>query len=166
MATGAFFEPKALCGSTSGRSAADCGAGGREAAFATTTDGGIIGGSEAAWELTLSGGDCANGWADGKAGSGVLCKDGRNRAHKPSKPTLIIAARIRRRFTRSSKVARAILPCGRRLQNSTAKRREGKSRCGLKFTGATRNIPTAKLSKVGCWRNRKRCEIEILVNNN
>src|SRR4029077_3335440 len=116
MVTGAFFEPKALCGSTSGRSVADCGAGGREAAFATTTDGGIIGGSEAAWELMLSGGDCANGWVDGEAGSGVLRKDGRNRAPKPSKPTLIIPARIRRRFTRSSKMVRAILPCGRRYR--------------------------------------------------
>src|SRR6266478_2173663 len=116
MVTGAFFEPKALCGSTSGRSAADCGAGGREAAFATTTDGGMIGGSEAAEESTLPVGDCTSGCAEGEAGSGDLCKDGRNRAHKPSKPTLIIPARIRRRFTPSSKVARAILPCGRRYR--------------------------------------------------
>src|SRR5467141_2170519 len=92
-------------------SASDCGAAGREAAFATTTDGGMIGGSEAAWGSTLPDSDCANGCADGEAGSGVLCKDGRNRAHKPSTPTLIIPARIRRRFTRSSKIVRVICPC-------------------------------------------------------
>jgi hypothetical protein len=75
-----------------------------------------MGGSEAARESILSGGDCANGCADGEAGSGVLCKDGRNRAHTPSKPALIIPARIRRRFTRSSKIGPAILPCGRRYR--------------------------------------------------
>ena len=104
MVTGAFFEPKALCGSTAGSSPADCGASGRAAAFATTTDGGMIGGSEAAGESTLPDGDCANGCANGEeACSGALCKEGRNRAHPPSNPTLIIPARIRRRFTRSSK---------------------------------------------------------------
>ncbi|MCU1316927.1 MAG: hypothetical protein JWN63_2249 [Candidatus Acidoferrum typicum] len=116
MVTGAFFEPKALCGSTSGSSAVDCGAGGREAAFATTTDVGILAGANAAWESTLSGGDCANGCADGEAVPGDLCKDGKNRAHKPSKPTLLIPARIRRRFTRPSKIVRAICPCGRRYR--------------------------------------------------
>src|SRR5712692_1684369 len=100
MMTGAFFEPKALCGSMSGRPAGDCGAGGREAAFATTTGAGITGGSESARELTVSDGDGANGCGVGEAGSGVLWKEGRNRANKPSKPTLIIPARMRRRFTR------------------------------------------------------------------
>src|ERR1700682_6377865 len=112
MATGAFFEPKALCGSTSGRSAADCGVGGREVAFATTTDVGIIGGSDAVWESTLSDGGCARVSTDCEAGSGVLCKDGRNKAHTPSKPTLRIPARMRRRFTRSSEMDGAICPCG------------------------------------------------------
>src|SRR5258708_4182715 len=107
MGTGAFFEPKALCGSTSGRAATDCGAGGREAAFATTTGIGIIGGSDSAWELAGSDGDCASGCADGEADPGVLWKEGRKRAHTPSTPTVIIPARMRRRFTRSSEMVRA-----------------------------------------------------------
>src|SRR5713226_1852358 len=110
MATGAFFEPKALCGSTSGRSVADCGADGSEAALATITGAGMRGALDSAEELTLpgSGGVCANGCVDGETGSGVRCKDGRKRAQKPSKPMLRIPARMRRRFTRSSEIVRAI----------------------------------------------------------
>src|SRR5260370_42403535 len=111
IVTGAFFEPKALCGSTSGKPATDCGAGGREAAFATTTGVGIIVGSDSAWELTGSDGDCANGCAEGEADPGVLCKEGRKRAHKPSTPTPKIPARICPRFTRSSEMPRTLWPC-------------------------------------------------------
>jgi hypothetical protein len=68
----------------------------------------MIGGSDAAWESTLSEGGCANVCTNGEAGWGVLCKDGRRSAHNPSKPTLIIPARMRRRFTRSSEIVQAI----------------------------------------------------------
>src|SRR5229473_4156596 len=104
MVTGAFLEPKALCGSTSGRPTADCGAGGTEAAFASTTSVGTTGGWDSARELTVGDGACASGCDDVEAGSGVLWKEGRNRAPKPSTPTLIIAAKMRRRFTRSSEM--------------------------------------------------------------
>src|SRR5258708_6641486 len=112
MVTGAFFEPKALCGSMSGRLTGDCGTGGREAALASTTGAGSAEGSDSVRELTGADGDCASDGAEG-AGSGVLCKEGRNKAIKPSKPTLRIPARIRRRFTRSSKMIQAICPDGR-----------------------------------------------------
>src|SRR6266404_5456102 len=114
MVTGAFFEPKALCGSTSGRPAADCGAGGSAVAFAATTGAGMIGVSDGAGALAVSDGVCANAGADGDAGSGDLCKEGRNKANRLSKPTLRIPARMRRRFTRSSEIIRAICPCGSR----------------------------------------------------
>src|SRR5260370_10479543 len=112
MATGAFFEPKALCGSTSGRPATDCGAGGREAALATTTGVGIIEGSDSVLELNVADDGCAIGCAAGGPGSGDLCKEGRSSAHAPRKPTLKIPAKMRRRFTRSSETVRATCPCG------------------------------------------------------
>src|SRR6267143_6848288 len=114
MVTGALFEPKALCGSTSDRPADDCGAGGSGAAFAATTGAGMIGVSDGAGALAVSDGVCANAGADGDAGSGDLCKEGRNKANRPSKPTLRIPARMRRRFTRSSEIIRAICPFGSR----------------------------------------------------
>src|SRR5260370_21245616 len=110
MGTGAFFDPKALCGSTSDKPSADCGAGGREASSATTTGAGMIGVSDGAGALAVSDRVCANEGADGEAGSGDLCKDGRNKANRLSKPTLRIPARMRRRFTRSSEIIRAICP--------------------------------------------------------
>ena len=88
----------------------------------------MLGGSEAAWESALPDGDCANGCGDGEAGSGVLSKDGRNRADKPSKPTLIIPARMRRRFTRSSKIVPSDLPLQASKKNSTSKPPESKRR--------------------------------------
>src|SRR6266446_4017915 len=110
---GAFFEPKALWGSTSVRAAADCGGGRGEASFATTTGAGMIGISDGAGASAVSDGACANAGAV-DAGSGDLRKEGRNRANKPSKPTLRIPARMRRRFTRSSEIIRAICPFGSR----------------------------------------------------
>ncbi len=114
MVTGAFFEPKALWGSTSVRPAADCGAGAGEASFATTTGAGMIGVSVGAGALAVSDGVCTNVGADVDAGSRVLWKEGRNRANRLSKPTLRIPAKMRRRFTRSSEIIRAICPCGPR----------------------------------------------------
>src|SRR5258708_11160395 len=114
MVTGALFEPKALCGSTSDKPSADCGAGGSGTAFAATTGAGMIGVPDGAGALAVSDGVCANAGADGDAGSGDLCKEGRNKANKLSKPTLRIPARMRRRFTRSSEKIRAICPCGSR----------------------------------------------------
>src|SRR5712664_2792330 len=114
MVTGALFEPKALCGSTSDKPSADGGAGGSGAAFAATTGAGMIGVSDGVGALAGSDGVCANAGADGDAGSGDLCKEGRNKANRLSKPTLRIPARMRRRFTRSSEIIRAICPCGSR----------------------------------------------------
>src|SRR6266478_9542570 len=103
---GAFFEPKALWGSTSVRAAADCGGGRGEASFATTTGAGMIGVSDGAGALAVSDGACANAGADGDKRSEDLWKEGRNRANRLSNPTLRIPARMRRRFTRSSKIIR------------------------------------------------------------
>src|SRR5712692_12026286 len=114
MVMGAFFEPKALCGSTSGRPAGDCGTGGREAAFASTTGAGITGGADSAGALTDSDGVSATGCVFVVTYLLLLCREGRNSANNPNKPTLRIPARMRRRFTQSSEMVRAICPCGSR----------------------------------------------------
>src|SRR5437660_4225670 len=98
MVTGAFLDPNALWGSTSVRPAADCGGGRGKASFATTTGAGMIGVSDGAGAPAVSDGVCANAGADGDAGSGDLCKEGKNKANRLSKPTLRIPARMRRRF--------------------------------------------------------------------
>ena len=62
-----------------------------------------MGSSDAVEELVARAGDAAAGCGNGEAGRGVLCREGRNKAPNPSKVTLMIAASMRRRFTRSSK---------------------------------------------------------------
>jgi len=157
MVTGALFEPKALCGSTSGRPAADCGAGGSGAAFAATTGTAMTGVSEGADALAVSEGVCANAGTDGKAGAGDWCKEGRNKANKLSKPTLRIPARRRRRFTRSSEMLRAICPCGTR--NRILPRNRGNVRVVVARTSPKHqgDAPPLGLSLVGCRGEWKRC---------
>lgn len=164
MATGAFFEPKALRGSTSGRPVADCGADGSEAALATITGAGMTGGLDSAEELTLSGpsGVCANGCVDGETGSGVLCKDGRKRAQKPSKPTLRIPARMRRRFTRSSQTVLVICPT---IRNSTSKPGQCKSPRDTEFIDRPRK--PSKAGSLGLVAEQAGSVVQrILVNHN
>jgi hypothetical protein len=62
-----------------------------------------MGDSDAVEESAVGAGDGTTGCGGGEAGRCVLCRDGRNKAAKPSRVTLMIAARMRRRFTRSSK---------------------------------------------------------------
>src|SRR6266446_10695087 len=162
---GAFFEPKALWGSTSVRAAADCGGGRGEASFATTTGAGMIGISDGAGVSAVSDGACANAGAVGDAGSGDLRKEGRNRANKPSKPTLRIPARMRRRFTRSSEIIRAICPYGSR--NRILPRNRGNVRVVVAelHLNTKRSIATETLP---CWL-RSRWEAlcgGIVVNHN
>ena len=123
MDTGAVFEPKALCGSTLERLSVDCGTGGREAAFARTTGEGITGGSEGEEAFVFSAGAGADCCAICEAGEGALCNEGRNSAPRTSKPTLMIPAKMRRRFTRSSEMVDAKMPCTEQ-ENSTSKSQE------------------------------------------
>ena len=111
----------------------DCGKGGREAAVAATTGEGKIGGSERAEEFTFSGTGAAVG-SDREGGSVVLCKDGNSRAHKPSNPTLKIPARVRRRFTQSSRDGQ--LPYGCKFWNEFYRETRGKKAKSFAESGA------------------------------
>jgi len=104
MTTGAFFEPKALRGSTSWSvAAAVCGVDRGAASAASGADGRMGGCSAEAGAVGAA--DIAAGPGGGaiEGGGGVLCREGRNKAPKMSTVTLMTAARIRRRFTPSSR---------------------------------------------------------------
>ncbi len=112
---GAFFEPKALCGSRSGGAAGDCGAG-RGASLAATTGEGRMGDSDAGEGLALSVGNGASGCGAGEVSWEFLWNEGRNRAHKPSTVTLPIATKMRRGVTRSSEAGQAVFSWKRQMR--------------------------------------------------
>src|SRR5690349_24455552 len=104
MTTGAFFEPKALWGSTSWSVAAAWGVGGGAASVASGADG-RTGGCSAEAGAAVGAADIGTGPGGGaiEGRVGVLCSEGRNKAPKTSKVMLTIAARTRLRFTPPSR---------------------------------------------------------------
>jgi len=98
MTTGAFFDPNALWGSTSGEeSVAWLGRGAASAASGDVGNAGRGTADEAAGSGVGPGGGGAMG------GGGTGWKEGSSKAPKTSKVTLMIATKIRLRFTPSSK---------------------------------------------------------------
>src|SRR5262245_31158465 len=101
MTTGALFDPKALCGSTSCN---PCGVGSGAASVANGADG-RTGGCSAAAGAVAGAADAGPGSDRGATAGGgrVLCREGTKRATRMSTHRLTIAAMIRRRFTTTSR---------------------------------------------------------------
>lgn len=68
-----------------------------------------------------------------EGGGGVLCREGKNKAPKMSRVTLMIAARMRLRFTPSSKKARRLSIKMIRHESQTILPRNGPKRADQAF---------------------------------